>query len=271
MQINYKRTTYIFAALLAISLLFTFRVLAGSTDSPSAPTNSASQMYTLENIYDRLSGSGDATKMTTFTEPASGPGSTMHTLDDIYDLALPARVPKTGQTDSYATGDDGDLEKGVAWPNPRFTDNSDGTVTDNLTGLIWLDDANCAGATMTWSDALTFANSLYDGWSGDGSGGDCGLSDSSSAGDWRLPNIRELLSLVHYRWASYDPAVPNTAGTGKWTAGDPFTDVQSDIYWSSTFYQKNTGRAWFINLYSGYVNMTAKSTNYYVWPVRAGQ
>jgi hypothetical protein len=34
----------------------------------------------------------------------------------------PSQVPKTGQTTSYATGDDGDLEKGVAWPNPRFTD-----------------------------------------------------------------------------------------------------------------------------------------------------
>ena len=42
-----------------------------------------------------------------------------------------APVPKTGQTTSYATGDDGQLEKGVAWPYPRFTDNGDGTVTDN--------------------------------------------------------------------------------------------------------------------------------------------
>ena len=58
----------------------------------------------------------------------------------------PAMVPKTGQTTGYATGDDGALQKGVAWPNPRFTDNGDGTVTDNLTGLIWLKNANCANA-----------------------------------------------------------------------------------------------------------------------------
>ncbi|MCW9078616.1 MAG: hypothetical protein OQK74_05525, partial [Gammaproteobacteria bacterium] len=45
----------------------------------------------------------------------------------------PAPVAKTGQTSSWAPGDDGDLEKGVAWPSPRFTDNLDGTVTDNLT------------------------------------------------------------------------------------------------------------------------------------------
>jgi hypothetical protein len=67
----------------------------------------------------------------------------------------PAGVPKTGQTDCYyddgtsgtctcgttncPSGQDGDLEKGVAWPDPRFTDNGDGTVTDNLTGLVWLE------------------------------------------------------------------------------------------------------------------------------------
>ena len=56
-----------------------------------------------------------------------------------------AGVPKTGQTTFYATGDDGDLEKGVPWPSPRFTDNGNGTVTDNLTGLTWLEDANCDG------------------------------------------------------------------------------------------------------------------------------
>lgn len=54
-----------------------------------------------------------------------------------------AGVSKTGQTTSYGTRDDGALQKGVAWPNPRFTDNANGTVTDNLTGLIWLKNANC--------------------------------------------------------------------------------------------------------------------------------
>ena len=50
----------------------------------------------------------------------------------------PAPVAKTGQTTSFASGDDGDLQEGVASPSPRFTNNGDGTVTDNLTGLIWL-------------------------------------------------------------------------------------------------------------------------------------
>ena len=70
-----------------------------------------------------------------------------------------APVPKTGQMQFYATGDDGDLHKGVAWPTPRFTDNQNGTVTDNLTGLIWMKNASNVDAdgfgAKTWADALT--------------------------------------------------------------------------------------------------------------------
>jgi hypothetical protein len=102
-----------------------------------------------------------------------------------------AGVPKTGQTVTYATGDDGDLQKGTSWPNPRFTDNGDGTVTDNLTGLIWLKNANCFG-DRTWADALTDSGGLAD--------GSCALTDGSSAGDWHLPNVRELHSLISYGW-----------------------------------------------------------------------
>lgn len=50
-------------------------------------------------------------------------------------------LASTGQTVSYASGDDGALKKGVAWPGPRFADNQDGTVMDNLTGLVWMQDA----------------------------------------------------------------------------------------------------------------------------------
>lgn len=44
------------------------------------------------------------------------------------------------------------------------------------------------------------------------------------AGEWRLPNIREMLSLVHY--GLFDPAIPDTAGTGQWTEGNPFLGVE---------------------------------------------
>ena len=186
----------------------------------------------------------------------------------------PASVPKTGQTTSDYTRDDGDLQKGVAWPNPRFTDNSDGTVTDNLTGLIWLKDASCGSLAGTdtwgrgnWFTANSAANALAD--------GTCGLSDGSSAGDWRLPNVRELQSLIHY--GVYSPAVPDTAGTAKWSAGDPFTEIQYSSnegpYWTSTADGYLTVTyAWVVYVYYGTAGREAQSTNtLWVWPVRDGQ
>jgi hypothetical protein len=242
-------------------------------------------MYTLESLYNRLDTGAEGSKRgATFAEPAAAPGSTMVTLDQIM-AKLPAldatngaapgdvlsgktywgltaggwgprtgtgasaAVPKTGQTTSDATGDDGNLKKGVAWPNPRFTDNSNGTVTDNLSGLIWLKNANCF-ATQNWTSALIAVNGL--------NSGECGLTDGSAEGAWRLPNIKELQSLVDF--SRYGPALPS---------GHPFSDVQS-YYWSSTSIAA-PNIAWYLLLGDGRVNYDAKSNAYYVWPVRGGQ
>jgi len=48
------------------------------------------------------------------------------------------------------------------------------------------------------------------------------------AGDWRLPNKRELISLTHDGY--YEPTLSNTAGTAQWSEGDTFTSVQSSQY-----------------------------------------
>lgn len=106
------------------------------------------------------------------------------------------------------------MKRGVAWPNPRFTDNGDGTVTDNMTGLIWFENAGCAELT-DWSTAVWACSKLGT--------GDCGLNDGSNAGDWRLPNVRELQSLVDY--GNSVPALP---------AGHPFINVNSHYYWTGT-------------------------------------
>lgn len=293
MKINYKRTTYILAAVLALSLLFTLSVLAGNINSSATPD--ATNSYTLADIYNRLNAGTDGTQ-STFTEPAAGPGSTMNDLNTIMSIApaidntngavaadvaagktfwdltsgewgeqtgtaFGAPVPKTGQTTGYYAGDDGDLERGVSWPNPRFTDNSDGTVTDNLTGLIWLKNANCYG-TRSWTSALSVATSLAN--------GQCALTDGSSAGDWRLPNRNEMESLVHNGFVG--PAVPNTLGTGRWSNGNPFFNVSTSYYyWSSTSYAGSSSYAWAVWLNIGRVYELSKNSNYYVWPVRAGQ
>jgi hypothetical protein len=102
-----------------------------------------------QTLYNRINtGATGTTPAGGFTEPATGPAPTGYTLTDLYNLASQrARPAKTGQTASYATGDDGNLQKGVTLPSPRFTcnpsedctpGNNNGTVTDNLTGLIWL-------------------------------------------------------------------------------------------------------------------------------------
>jgi hypothetical protein len=165
-----------------------------------------------------------------------------------------APVPKTGQTASYATGDNGALQKGVAWPTPRFTinllfDTGVGTVTDNLTGLIWMRNANAFGQ-RTWGQALSDANGLKS--------GEHGVNDGSKAGDWRLPNRKELESLLDF--SRNAPALP---------AGHPFTGVESNPYWSSTTVTNSTS-AWNVNFNLGGVYMTDKSTAFYVWCVRGG-
>ena len=168
-----------------------------------------------------------------------------------------ALVPKTGQTTSYQAGDDGDYKKGVAWPNPRFTvgTGADGTncVTDNLTGLIWARNANLDGA-KTWYDAIAYCTNLtYGGTNG-----------------WRLPNVREMHSLIDY--GRNNPALCNTSGTGPWAENDPFTDVQSgSYYWSSTTAAVDTHYAWFLYLSDGYVEPNDKTNPWYVWPVRGGR
>ena len=168
-------------------------------------------------------------------------------------LETPAPVPKTGQTTSYATEDDGHLQAGVEWPNPRFIDYGDGTVKDNLTGLIWFKDANCfAFGLRTWDEALSDSNLLQSGL--------CQLTDGSVPGDWRLPNVKELFSLVDVE--NYGPALPT---------GHPFINVQSAGYWTSSTVAINADGAWYVHINQGLVSQQNKVNDFYVWPVRGGQ
>ena len=251
----------------------------GPVDPPAPPGTTSS--YTLEQIYQRLTTGNYFAKQSGFTEPASGPGTgTMHTLDEIMAMAQPRalakRVAKTGQTQCWdsggtlipcaGTGQDGQYQAGIdpavtaifgtayntpAWTGVRFTDNGDGTVTDNLTALVWLKNANCFG-TRAWATALSDANGL--------ASGSCGLSDGSSAGAWRLPNGNELHSLIDL--SQSNPALP---------AGHPFTGVQSNIYWTSTTVDYQPAGAVVVVMSSGALVGGVKAGSSYVWPVRGGQ
>ena len=163
-----------------------------------------------------------------------------------------ARVWKTGQTISYAAGDDGDLRKGVIWPDPRFRNNGDGTVTDKLTGLIWLQDTNCFGS-LPWEEGLSGIGDfnvnpvLYS----------C-QNYTATNNDWRLPNRKELRSLIDY--SKYNPPL---------TEGHPFINMgEQSAYWSST--SNYFGNPYFVHvLGNGDVGDIFVSF-LPIWPVRGG-
>jgi hypothetical protein len=249
----------------------------------------------LDAIYHRLD-SGTTESAIVFTEPTTGPGMTMHTLDQI--MAKAPMVDNTtgaaighvmagkifwGLTTSGAWGltsgsgftatssqafvprTTSGAINGVVWPNPRFTVTTPGavTVTDNLTGLMWARNANATGITrLTWDAAITYSAITIN--VAPGLGGYM---------DWRLPNIRELSSLIDY--AYYSPALSNDVGTGQWdtnTSGSSFTNVPpTDTYWSSTTYAGDTSHAWRVYLSTGKVTHDIWSDTHYVWPVRGGQ
>ncbi|MBF0566971.1 MAG: DUF1566 domain-containing protein [Nitrospirae bacterium] len=154
----------------------------------------------------------------------------------------------TGQTQSYHSGDDGAIKTGAVWPSPRFIDNGDGTVMDNLTGLTWTKNANLAGTYKTWQQALDYVASMNTG------------AGTYGHTDWRMPNRKELRGLADY--SKYSASL---------LAGNPFTNVQASYYWSSTSNANNTGYAWIVYMSHGHVYGLVKSNNYCVWPVRMGQ
>jgi hypothetical protein len=102
-------------------------------------------------------------------------------------------------------------------PSPRFTDNYNGTITDNLTRLVWMKKLDCFGRTLLMEN-------LYDGtpWSNS-----CDLSDGSESGDWRDPTIKEVMSLADF---GQSPRLP---------IGHPFTNVSNS--WLLTSDVRYTG------------------------------
>jgi len=174
-------------------------------------------------------------------------------------------LPKTGQTICYdasgsviactGTGQDGDLQEGVAWPSPRFTNNNNGTITDKLTGLMWTADGNAPGPAhcttevpQTWTNALAYVACLN-------------TNNYLEHNDWRLPNINELKSLVNSEVLSYN-----------WLFDQGFSNVQGTEYWSSTSTNvSNYSCAFYVDMYDDSVNSAVKTSAYVVWPVRTGQ
>ncbi len=170
-----------------------------------------------------------------------------------------APVPRTGLTTSYEPGDDREMNMGVPWPVPRITNNLDGTVTDNLTGLTWTRSYDgCGLEKMTYFEALEFASNLAD--------GECGLSDGSAPGDWRIPNIRELLSILTF--GNTEPSLPDYLEA----FANPSNNSMGERIWSSSTDVDETWKAFIVGFKEPFFQPWDKfGQNAKVWCVRGGQ
>jgi len=145
----------------------------------------------------------------------------------------------------------------------RFVDCNNGTVTDTKTGLIWLKNASCFGQ-QTWPVANQLAASL--------SSGDCGLSDGSREGDWRLPTSQEWDHLLEERCETppkiygNDPETPG--GIDCYTDGPWASNVTSSTYWSYGTLPEWQTQASSARLQEGISWSQFKSESHFVWPVR---
>ncbi|MBI4602372.1 MAG: DUF1566 domain-containing protein [Planctomycetes bacterium] len=172
-------------------------------------------------------------------------------------------LPDTGQTKCYdendaespcdsatCQGQDGFYATGCP-AEARFVDNGDGTVTDNCTGLMWQKDTADVngdgrlsqewdgGDAVPWCDALAYCESLT-------------FADHDN---WRLPNVRELQSIVNY--GRDDPPLDPVFGAAAFT-----------FHWSSTSHAVDPVYAWRVSFGAGEVYGEDKVNGYYVRAVR---
>ena len=163
----------------------------------------------------------------------------------------PAPVPKTGSVENQQTGDDGTYQAGVAWPAPRFTagsGTSSNCVTDNLTGLTWL--RNPAATLRNWSNSIAYCEGLT------------GSSGRGGFADWRLPNVREMQSLIDFEYRA--PALP---------MGHPFIGAPAtNDCWTGTLAYNGGGEILFfaVSMDRGTTSVLAPSSLLCAWPVRGG-
>lgn len=241
-------------------------------------------------------------------------------------------IAATGQTlcyndagaviDCVGSGQDGEWRKGAIWPTLRLSDNGDGTVTDHLTGLMWMQNVDCWGENTLKTRCLDKDGEgvkTQVGWRVDGTGiilddagekvplyedctppeeqpnpmtagyeedlpGDGRVHQDSAesfvewqngnivncgAGtryiDWRLPNVRELESILDL----------SANGANSLPTGHPFFNVPAAYIRTSTPWANGpTLSAWVVNMTTAEVWVGMKSSTddaeakFAVWLVR---
>nr|MBF0222468.1 DUF1566 domain-containing protein [Desulfobulbaceae bacterium] len=175
------------------------------------------------------------------------------------ELLLPHRLPRTGQISTFNTlgakidflgsRQDGELQRGAQWPDPRFIVNEEGTVSDRLTGLMWLRDGECFGAISWPSSHVTVKNINK---------GQVACQDyTGSYTDWFVPQVGQLASLINAEELSNS----NFLQLGG------ISDVQADKYWSATEH-RNIQNAWVVDLANGDIVIRNKLAKTFLLPAR---
>jgi hypothetical protein len=141
------------------------------------------------------------------------------------------------------SGQDASFAVGTSWPELRFEVSGD-QVMDRLTGLIWCRNANLAEFPLTWQEALDFVAAMN-------------REQSFGQRDWRLPNRRELRSLLSFQTRL--PALPER---------HPFINVFNGWYWTATTAAIRPAHAWYVALDGARMFYGGKDQSFMLWPVR---
>ncbi len=141
------------------------------------------------------------------------------------------------------SGQDAEFRAGRSWPAPRFDAHGE-QVVDRLTGLVWTQDASLAQFPLGWQEAFDFVARLNH-------------EGAMGCFDWRLPNRRELRSLLSHQ--ATRPVLP---------PDQPFRNVFAGWYWTSTSAAISPAHAWYIDMHGGRMFYGGKDQSFMVWPVR---
>lgn len=253
---------------IAATVAFVYLIVwAGDLNPSAAPGDT---MHTSDDIYCAMS--IDCTPGTYGIDSPGAAASTMHTLEEIYNKAVNFPLPDAGQVTCYnasgnvitcgnaPAGQDAEYTSVNSFTCAlSYTNNGDGTVTDNCTGLMWkrcsepdTSTTTCSGthSTYTWANAL----------------GQCEGLTFAGRTDWRLPNIKELFSIVLEEY----PAITDVKAQGApYINQTVFPATVSSDYWSSTTYPVDTSYALYVRFAYGLVNIVlSKISSNYVRCVR---